>query len=116
MDKPNKEVLVDLLMEIEHVTEASYGPVPADIVVDPADNTLAFTVRQIIPGDGTWAGRDNTAQIYVPRYLYDFSINNDAIVVQMRNVLAEIEVNGTPTPTFDAEPIIPPIPPDETVG
>jgi hypothetical protein len=116
MDRPNQEVLVDLFMQIEHVTEASYGPLPEGVVVEPPENALAFTVRQVIPGDGTWEGRDNTAQIYLPHYLYSFDVNNISIVAQMKSVLAEIKEIGAPTPTFDAEPIIPPVPPPENAG
>lgn len=116
MDKPNKDVLIDLFMQIEHVTEATYGPLPDGVTVRPPENALAFRVRQVIPGDATWEGRDNTAEIYLPHYLYDFHVNNETIVNQMKGVLAEIKIDGTPTPTINAEPTIPPVSTPDNAG
>lgn len=104
----NRDEIVALLKQIENVTEASYGAPPEDVLVKLPEGSLAFRVTQVFPGDATWSGRTNIGEIYSPPAAFEEPQNNETLVQQMRAVLAEIEVNAVPTPTFDAPVIIPP--------
>lgn len=106
----NKDEILRRLRELEYVTAAECRPLPEGIVDVMPEGSLTFYVHQFIAGAGiNGRDRDNHAEIYVPQELYSNPECNEAIVQQMRDVLAQIELTGTPESTFEKDPIIPPV-------
>lgn len=106
----NKDTILSLLAALDHVISSECRPVPPELADKVEPDSVTFYVHQFIPGagvDGT--DRDNHAEIYVPASIYNNPEQNNVVVDQMREVLSEIEQRGRPEPTFDSDPIIPPV-------
>lgn len=111
----NPDVIVTLLQQLDGVVEAGYKPLPDYVTSSMPPGSLAFWVHRVLPGDkskGTWPGRDDHAEVYVPPEVFDDPVNNEAVVAQMTFVLDEIAHDIIPV----AEPtpeIVPENPPPE---
>ncbi len=105
----NIDTILELMRGINGVIVAECRPLPADLVGVMPDDSRTFYVRQVLPGQGiNGTDRDNHAEIYVPMEVFTVPECNANIIEQMTGVLTEIEKAGRPSPTFDADPVIPP--------
>lgn len=107
----NKDTIVALLSQLEHVTEVVVDVIPADYADKMPEGSVTFrALHNILPAVPSNSTR---AEIYLPPYAFENEQNNDAIVAQMRNVLRQIQEFGEPRPTFDDPPILPTTPAEE---
>jgi len=102
----NKDEILRLLAELPNVIEHGVKPLPNDVVLLMPEGSVTFYVREFKPGAGiNGTDRDNIAEIYLPPFVFQDANNNSGILDQIKIVLAEIDVNGTPTPTFTSKRI-----------
>ena len=105
----NIDEILRLLSELPNIIEYGARPLPEDIQPILPEGSITLYVREFKSGAGiNGTDRDNVAEIYLPPYIYEDQQHNNMVIGQMTAVLAEIDVNGVPEPTFDKPPIIPP--------
>lgn len=90
----NKDTIVALLSQLEHVTEAVVDVIPAKYADRMPEGSVTF--RAIHNFWELGDGPSNNAEIYLPPQVFENSENNDSIVALMQDVLNRIgAANGS---------------------
>lgn len=90
----NKDTIVALLSQLEHVTEVVVDAIPAKFADRMPEGSVTFRATHDFwqLGDGP----SNNAEIYLPPHVFENTENNESVVALMQDVLNRIgAANGS---------------------